>query len=218
MLFAVAAMLCVVQLGNLSICITVGFTTLAAQFGRGSMLVPSVPVAVIVQRAIAQSPSGQLLRDMQLFELAIVGLVMAFMALAYARIELGRSQFRILSVDPKKDEISYPDRYRLRPTAGLMAKVLLAVLGSYSILLAFPFRYISKNVTGLEPVHARMMLLVWILAAGFLAIYCLLRWLRWRQQSRLEARMHVLQVLGDQLLTGQAAIVRRASAIRRNNA
>ncbi|MFP6677465.1 MAG: hypothetical protein VB878_20440 [Pirellulaceae bacterium] len=205
-LFVVATVLATNYFGTVAIWFLVCTTTLAVSLGRAGVLVLGLPVAVVASHLFAREWSF-----VPVNELFVAGLAMAFVAIAFARLELGTTN--VLKSNLKASRVTEGERYRLRINLSLFVSPLIAALLSLIVLHWLPFRSISPSDSGLIRSTTRMLILVWGLGATFLICNVLFRLILWRRQSPMQARMYVLQTLGDGLGAEQQAIERKRSAI-----
>lgn len=208
MLCVVAMFLAFTQMPNLLIMIVITFITGAVMLGRGGLMMFTIPMAITVNGLIG---TGFVRGDtaVQIPDLINTGLMLTYLAMASARLELGRTSWKSITLFSEPEPIEQRDRYRLRPLRGMVAIVLVATLFGFIVLQLTPFGNVSPGLTGLIRPSTRMLLLIWAMASCYLVLQLVFRRLRWRQQGQLEARMHVLQTLGDYVSNEQDAIVRR---------
>jgi hypothetical protein len=210
-LFVAAAVLATNYFDNVAIWFLVCCTTIAVSLGRFGLLVVGLPIAVVANRLIG----GQFARGwsvIQVSDVFVAGLVLAFVAICYARLELGTT-LALPAEATRSSRTTEGERYRLRVNLGLLVSPLIAVLVSLLILRWLPFRNISPNNTGLIRSSTRMLILVWGLGSLFLIFNALFRWIMWRRQSPMQGRMYVLQTLGDCIGGEQLAIERKRNTL-----
>ncbi|HIF32627.1 MAG TPA: hypothetical protein EYQ75_13350 [Planctomycetaceae bacterium] len=213
-LFVVATVLATNYFGTVAIWFLVCTTTLAVSLGRAGVLVLGLPVAVVASHRDISRFAREWSFEwsfVDVNDLFVAGLAMAFIAIAFARLELGTTN--VLKSNLKASRVTEGERYRLRINLSLFVSPLIAALLSLIVLHWLPFRSISQSDSGLIRPTTRMLILVWGLGATFLICNVLFRLILWRRQSPMQARMYVLQTLGDGLGAEQQAIERKRSAI-----
>lgn len=202
------------QLPNLLIIIVIGVITAAVVLGRGGLLIYTIPLAITVNSLIGTWGFQQYEGGVQLSDLITTALLLTYLSLSCARLELGRTSWRSIVMFSEPQPIEQGDRYRLRPISGLGMIILMAAFLAFIMVVLTPFRDVSPNFTGLIRPSTRMLLLIWSMAIPYMILQIVFRRMRWRQQGQLEARMHVLQTLGDYLASDQDAIVRRRNRLQ----
>lgn len=210
----IAIFLAFTQLLNLLIIIIITVVTTTVVLGRGGMLIYTVPLAITVNGLIGTGGFDQRDGGVQLSDLITTVLMLIYMSLSCARLELGRTSWKSIVMFAEPQPIEQGDRYRLRPINGLTTIILMAGLLAFIMLVLLPFRDVSPGFTGLIRPSTRMLLLIWSMAVPYMILQLVFRRMRWRQQGRLESRMHVLQTLGDYLARDQDAIVRRRNRLQ----
>ena len=212
-LCVVAVFLALTQLPNMLITLVICVVTGAVAIGRGGLVIFTIPLVITVNGLIGTGFS-RYDTTVQLSDLVTGALTLAYIAIACARLELGRTSLKSMTLFPEPQSLEQRDRYRLRSMNGVWTWILASLLLSFLLLQWMPFRDVAPAITGLIRPSTRMLLLIWVMAGPYLILQVVFRRLRWRRQGPLESRMHVLQTLGDYISSDQDAIVRRQQRLR----
>lgn len=214
-----ALLLAFTQMLNPLVVIVIACASGAVMFGRGGVFYFVVPLTIVANSLVMVDYSMDN-STIQLPDIATAFLLVAYLALASGRLELGRMPLLALVAGRDEQRIEHVDRYVLNAATGIWGIILGATVAAFIVLQLMPFRNISPSYTGLIRTSTRMLVLIWAMAIPYLLLQVVFRRMRWRREGSLESRMYVLQTLGDYVGAEQDAVERgrrkrREQALRR---